>query len=74
MILRIRNGNIVDDQDNIIAYMAGDFPYQERVIELGSDIIPAVEEFIANVNSGSLKPKKAVKAFEKILKDYNYLN
>lgn len=43
---------------------------EERLIECGSEVVPAVEEFIAKVNSGSFKPRAVVKEFEQILQKY----
>lgn len=43
---------------------------EERLIECGSEVVPVVEEFIAKVNTGQLKPRAAVKEFELILNKY----
>lgn len=42
----------------------------ERIIECGSEAIKAVEDFVEQVNSGSFKPRQAVKRFEEILMKY----
>lgn len=44
--------------------------FEEKIIECGSEIIPAVENFMAEVNSGKFKPRALVKEFEKILFKY----
>lgn len=42
----------------------------ERIIECGSEAVAAVEQFVQEVNSGSFKPRSAVKEFEKLLEKY----
>jgi hypothetical protein len=71
-ILRIRHGAIVNENGDIIAFMSGDFVEEAKTIEMGSDLIPVVMEFIDNVNSGKLKPRATVKKFESILEQYKY--
>jgi hypothetical protein len=73
MKLKIRNGIIFDAEDNdrILAVMSQDATEEdERLIELGSEAVPIIEKFVSDVNSGSFKPRTAVKEFEKILDKY----
>jgi len=39
----------------------------ERIIECGSEALPAIEKFVEEVNSGSFKPRSVVKEFEQLL-------
>lgn len=70
MILKIRNGIIYSDEGEIIGTLVGDNAEAERVIELGSEAVPAIENFVEMVNSGSFKPRTAVKTFEAILEKH----
>lgn len=45
--------------------------YIEKTIEVAPEAIEAINDFVNQVNSGSLKPRTAVKVFEKILEKYN---
>lgn len=71
MRLKIRNGFILNEDDVIIGTLTDAATYEEeRIIEMGSEAIPAIEEFIASVNSGKFKPRTAVREFEKIIEKY----
>lgn len=73
MKIRIKDGIIYAIQEGVDEKAIGSmFPtstfQEERIIECGSDVLPVVEDFIKEVNSGTLKPKKATDRFEAILK------
>lgn len=71
MKLKVKNGVIYDMEDNTIKGTVSDDSFEiQRVIECGSEAIPAIEEFVADVNSGIFKPRTAVKKFEQILEKY----
>lgn len=69
--LEIRKG-IIFNQDGVPigTLVDDDNPEYERIIELGSELIGVVENFIKQVNSGSFKPRGAVKEFERILEKH----
>lgn len=73
MLLKIKNGFIFDDDGlahAVVVQEAITPEDQERfetTIELGSELIPAVEKFISDVNSGKFKPRSVVKELESIL-------
>lgn len=72
MKLKIRNGMVWNEDDRVIAVLTEDATEQdERTIELGSEAVPAIEEFIEKVNSGSFKPRTAVKEFENLIEKYS---
>jgi hypothetical protein len=71
MKLKVKNGVIYDMEDETIKGTVSDDSFEvQRVIECGSEALPAIEEFVAEVNSGSFKPRTAVKKFEKLLEKY----
>lgn len=74
MILKIRNGIIYVSEEGIDraigTILDGVEELPEKTIECGSEIIPAVQNFIKEVNSGSFKPRKIVKELEDILHKY----
>ncbi len=41
-----------------------------RKISVAPEAIEAIQNFVDTVNSGTLKPRKAVKTFEEILRKY----
>lgn len=75
MKLKIRNGVIYSCEEGLEDKPIGSiFPTasekEERIIECGSEVLPAVVAFIEKVNTGTLKPRAAVKEFESILLRY----
>lgn len=75
MILKIKRGVIYACEEGLDDKPIGSLfdnatEEEERLIECGSEVIPAVEQFIAKVNSGTLKPRAIVKEFESILNKY----
>jgi hypothetical protein len=75
MILKIKKGVIYSCEPGVEDKPIGSIfenatEEEERLIECGSEVIPAVEEFIKNVNSGTFKPRSVVKEFENILQKY----
>lgn len=72
MIVKVRNGHIYDEDGIIIGQLTreGSTPEVERVIQLGSEAIPVIEDFVDQVNSGKFKPRTVVKKFEQIIDKY----
>lgn len=71
MKLKVKNGIIYDMEDETIKGTISDDSFEvQRVIECGSEALPAIQEFVEEVNSGSFKPRTAVKRFEKLLEKY----
>lgn len=74
MIIRIRNGIIYKveyDVEFVIGTIVdGTSEEAEKTLECGAEIIPVVENFMKEVNSGKFKPRKIVKELEKILDKY----
>jgi len=75
MILKIKKGVIFVCEDGIedtpIGSIFENAPEEaERIIECGSEVLPAVKDFVDRVSNGSLKPKKAYDEFESILKKH----
>lgn len=75
MILKIRNGIVYMEDGSIAAVISDTLPDEiamevERIIEFGSEAVPAVENFISEVNSGSFKPRAVVKKLEEIANRY----
>lgn len=76
MTIRVKMGVIYVCQDGFedkaIGSVFDNASFEEiKAIECGSDILPVVQEFISDVNSGSMKPRSAVKEFERILMKYD---
>lgn len=71
MTIRVRNGiiyKVIEGHEFAIGSLFdGASEMDEKTIECGADIIPAVEKFISDVNSGTFKPRKLVKELEIIL-------
>lgn len=66
--LKIRDNVIYDQDGNRVGGIDADAgPDVAATIVLGVDLIEPVVAFIAEVNSGSLKPKTAVDRFNKVL-------
>lgn len=75
MKLKIRNGVIFACEEGVEERAIGSIfasatQEDERIIECGSEAVPAIEEFVQKVNSGEFKPRAAVKEFEQILQKY----
>lgn len=75
MRLIVKNGFIYNEAGVIVMIMADYLSPEvqeevERVVEFGSEAVPAVEKFIDEVNSGSFKPRSVVKRFEEIANRY----
>lgn len=72
MKLKVKNGVIYDLEDDTIKGTVSDDSFEiQRVIECGSEALPAIEEFIREVNSGSFKPRMTVRKFEQLLEKYS---
>lgn len=72
MAWKIRNAQVYDEQGDVVAYLPEYVEdYVHRTIEIAPEAIEAIQNFVNEVNSGSLKPRSAVKEFEKILIKYN---
>lgn len=75
MKIKIKDGffyRVEEDKDPVIIGVCTDdlTEIDERIIECGTETLPAVEKFIENVNNGNYKPRTAVKELEKILEKY----
>lgn len=74
MIIKIRNGIIYrveyGTEIAIGTILDGASEDVEKTIECGAEVLPAVEKFIKDVNSGAFKPRKLVKSLEQILEKY----
>lgn len=70
MKLRIRNGFIYRDDDQIVGTLILDDPEIERAIELGTEALPAIEEFIIKVNSGKFTPRTTTRQFEALIEKH----
>lgn len=74
MTIKISKGIIYaceDGNERAIGTMLDNSDFMdEKMIECGPEIIGAVQTFVEQVNSGTLKPKKAVDAFQRILDKY----
>lgn len=73
MTLKIKKGVIYSCVEGLEDKPIGSlFPIvteeEERLIECGSEAVPAIEDFVAKVNSGEFKPRAVVKEFEQLLK------
>ena len=66
--LFIRGGFIYNETDQIVGTITEQLSQEElRTIEGGGEALEAIQNFVETVNSGSLKPRKAVKEFENLL-------
>jgi hypothetical protein len=74
MIIKIRKGIIYASEYGIEQAIGSIFDSaseeHERTIECAVEALPAVQKFIDDVNSGSFKPRAAVREFEKVLEKY----
>lgn len=72
MKLIIENGIVLDgDTGEMLAVLTEPHNKRfERTVECAAEAIPAIQAFVNNVNSGTLKPRSAVREFEKILNKY----
>ncbi len=67
---KIREGFVKDQFDNIIAILPINSEYDnEKILEVAPRAVQDIRKFVDEVNSGTLKPRSAVKDFEKILED-----
>lgn len=75
MILTVdeENGGIFNEDGIKVGVLTaeGNTPMVKRTIEFGSEAAPALTKVIADVNSGSFKPRALVKALELIAEKYN---
>lgn len=63
-----KNGIVYNEENKPIAVMceeATELDYS--IISVGSELIDVAKNFVSDVNSGKLKPRKAVSEFEKVL-------
>lgn len=71
MLIKIKNGVIYRIEHGteipIGSIFDGVSDETEKIIECGAEILPEVERFISEVNSGGYRPRKAVKRLEQIL-------
>lgn len=71
MILTIEDGFIWDEEGNMIAVLTDKATkLHTNQIELGQEAIPALQNFVARVNTGKLLPKTTVREFEELLRKY----
>lgn len=71
MKLTIRNGIIFNELGMPIGTLSDNATAEdERAIELGSEAVPEIENFIEQVNSGKFKPRALVKTFEELVKKH----
>lgn len=69
--LTISKGMVWNEDGRVVFVVTEDATQQdERAVLLSNELIPAVEEFIDNANSGNFKPKTTIKKFEDIMKKY----
>lgn len=70
MKLKVHDG-IIYNEDEIVGVITVESESKRQTaanaISAGSDAINSISEFVDGVNSGTLKPRKTVKEFEKIL-------
>lgn len=72
MILKTRNGFIYNEDGAIVGSLGEDSNEEVEVtIAAGSEALEAINQFIADVNSGSLKQRKAFNTFKQILDKYD---
>lgn len=76
MILKIKKGIIYlceeGLEDNPIGSIFDNVTDEtEQIIECGAELLPAVQDFVKAVNSGSFKPRTIVKTLEAILDKYD---
>jgi len=75
MTLKIKKGIIYTCEDGLEDNPIGSLfetatEEEEKIIECGSELLPAVQKFIDDVNSGKFKPRSVVKDLEKILEKH----
>lgn len=71
MKLKVKGEFLMNEEGTIIAVFTEDVTEaEERAIELGSEAIPILENFVTQVNSGSFKPRAVVKQLEILLDKY----
>lgn len=74
MIIKIRKGIIYaceyGTEEPIGSIFDSASEEHERTIECSLEALPVVRKFVEDVNSGSFKPRAAVKEFEKVLEKY----
>lgn len=69
---KIKDGMVYDENGDIVAILPPvSHDFNEKTIEVAPMAIEAIHDFVQQVNSGSLKPRSAVKIFEKVLEQYN---
>ena len=69
---KIRDSIVTDQEDNLFTVMPdGADEGITKIIVNAPIAFAAMQSFIADVNSGTLKPRQAVKKFEKILEKLN---
>jgi hypothetical protein len=71
MKLKIRNGVIYTPEGKAVGVLSENA--DELItdsIEMGTELIDVVEEFIDQVNSGKLRPRSTVKKFENVIQKY----
>jgi hypothetical protein len=66
MILKVKNGMVWNEEGRVIAVLTPDATEEdERIIELGSEAVPIVEEFVR-----TYKPKTTLKTFEQLIEKH----
>lgn len=75
MILRIKKGIIYACEDGLEDRPLGSVfdtatEEDEKLIECGSELLPVVEKFVSDVNSGKFKPRAVVKDLERVLEKH----
>lgn len=75
MKLKIKNGFIYSydcEEPRIIGTVDVDLTEEEqKVIELGSELVQPVISFVENVKSGKFKPRHEVKIIDAIIEKYS---
>ena len=66
----IRDGCLWEGSRVVAVFTDEATTHDETLIKLGAEVVPEVQEFIDNVNSGNYKPRAAVKRLETILNKY----
>lgn len=77
MILKIKKGVIYACEEGMEDRAIGSVfdtatEEDERIIECGSEVLPAVENFVNEVNSGKFKPRAVVRDLENVLAKHGY--
>ena len=68
----VKNEILYNEFNDPLAVIAdGCSDENQRIMEIAPELIVSVTKFVDDINSGSFKPKTAVKEFERILNIFN---